>query len=148
MNKDQKVALVEELVGQLQGAEAIFAVDYRGISVSQAADLRARLRDAETVFRVVKNSLTERASDAAGVAELKPLLEGPTALAFVAGDAALAAKALNDAARAFGALEFKGGLMDGAALTADDLRAIARLPAREVLHGQLVGTIAAPLSGL
>jgi large subunit ribosomal protein L10 len=148
MNRDQKAALVEELVRQLQGAEAIFAVDYRGISVSQAADLRARLGEAETVFRVVKNSLTERATDAAGTQDLKPMLEGPTALAFVAGDAALAAKALNDAARTLGTLEFKGGLMDGAALTADDVRAIARLPTRDVLHGQLVGTIAAPLSGL
>jgi large subunit ribosomal protein L10 len=148
MNRDQKAALVEELVAQLQSADAIFAVDYRGISVSQAADLRARLREADTVFRVVKNSLTERASDAAGAAELKPLLQGPTALAFVTGDAAVAAKALNDAARTFGTLEFKGGLMDGAAIDADTVRTIARLPAREVLHGQLVGTIAAPLSGL
>src|SRR6202035_3895894 len=119
MNRDQKAALVEELVAQLQSAEAIFAVDYRGISVSQAADLRARLREADTVFRVVKNSLTERASDAAGASDLKPLLEGPTALAFVTGDAAVAAKALNDAARAFGTLEFKGGMMDGAAIDAD-----------------------------
>jgi large subunit ribosomal protein L10 len=76
------------------------------------------------------------------------LLEGPTALAFVAGDAALAAKALNDAARTFGTLEFKGGMMGGSALTADDVRSIARLPARAVLDAQLVGTIAAPLSGL
>lgn len=148
MNRDQKAALVEELAGQLQSAEAIFAVDYRGISVAAAADLRTRLREAETVFRVVKNSLTERASDAAGAELLKPMLEGPTALAFVSGDAALAAKALSDAARAFGTLEFKGGLMDGNALSADEVRIIARLPAKDVLHGQLVGTIAAPLSGL
>jgi large subunit ribosomal protein L10 len=148
MNRDQKSAVVEELAGQLGSAETIFAIDYRGISVSQAAELRTRLRDAEAVFRIVKNSLTERASDAAGVPALKPMLEGPTALAFVGGDAALAAKALNDAARAFGTLEFKGGLMNGSALTADDVRTIARLPSRDVLHGQLVGTIAAPLSGL
>jgi large subunit ribosomal protein L10 len=148
MNRDQKAAVVEELAGQLQGAEAIFAVDYRGISVSQAAELRGRLRDAEAVFRIVKNSLTERASDAAGMEALKSMLDGPTALTFVAGDAALAAKALNDAARQFGTLDFKGGLMGGAALTADDVRTIARLPARDVLHGQLVGTIAAPLTQL
>ncbi len=148
MNRDQKAAVVDELAGQLQGAEAVFAVDYRGISVTQAAELRGRLREAEAVFRIVKNSLTERASDAAGIPELKPMLDGPTALTFVTGDAALAAKALNDAARLFGTLDFKGGLMNGSALTADDVRAIARLPAREVLHGQLVGTIAAPLSGL
>jgi len=148
MNREQKAAVVEELAEQIRSAEAIFAVDYRGISVAQAAELRARLRDAGTRFRVVKNSLTERASDAAGADTLRGLLEGPTALAFVSGDAALAAKALNDAARTLGTLEFKGGMMNGGALSADDVRAIARLPAREVLHAQLVGTIASPISGL
>jgi large subunit ribosomal protein L10 len=148
MNREQKAALVEELVGQLQDAQAIFAVDYRGISVSAAADLRGRLREAETVFRVVKNSLTERATDSAGAEALKPMLQGPTALAFVNGDAALAAKALSDAARVLGTLEFKGGLLNGAPLTPEEVQRIARLPARDVLHGQLVGTIASPLSGL
>ena len=148
MNRDQKAAVVEELSEQIRSAEAIFAVDYRGISVSDAAELRNRLREAQTRFRIVKNSLTERASDQAGVEALKPMLEGPTALAFVSGDAAVAAKALNDAARTFGTLEFKGGLMNGDTLSGDQIRSIARLPAREVLHGQLVGTIAAPLSGL
>jgi large subunit ribosomal protein L10 len=148
MNREQKAAVVEELSEQIRSAEAIFAVDYRGISVADAADVRNRLRDAGTRFRVVKNSLTERASDQAGAEALKSMLEGPTALAFVSGDAALAAKALSDAGRAFGALGFKGGLMQGNALTAEQIQSIARLPAREVLHGQLVGTIAAPLSGL
>jgi len=148
MNRDQKTAVVDEIAGQIEAAEAIFAVDYRGLSVSAAAELRGRLRDADTRLRIVKNSLTERAADKAGAQELKPLLEGPTALALVHGDAALAAKALNDAARTLGILEFKGGLMDGGVLAAEDIRAIARLPAREVLHGQLVGTVAAPLSGL
>jgi large subunit ribosomal protein L10 len=148
MNRDQKASVVEELTEQIRSAEAIFAVDYRGITVSDVAELRAKLRDAQAKFRIVKNSLTERASDAAGTEALRPLLEGPTALTFVAGDAALAAKALNDAARNLGTLEFKGGLMNGSALTADEVRTIARLPSREVLHGQLVGTIAAPLSGL
>jgi large subunit ribosomal protein L10 len=148
MNREQKAAVVDELAEEIRGAEAIFAVDYRGISVSQAAELRSRLREADTRFRVVKNSLTERASDKAGVESLKALLEGPTALAFVAGDAAVAAKALNDQARALGTLEFKGGLMDGAPVTGEEIRTIARLPAREVLHGQLVGMIASPLSGL
>jgi large subunit ribosomal protein L10 len=148
MNRDQKAALVEELAEQIRSAEAIFAVDYRGISVSQAADLRTRLREAETRFRIVKNSLTERATDQAGADALKSLLEGPTALAFVSGDAALAARALSDAGRTMGALEFKGGLMNGATLSAEDVRSIARLPSREVLQGQLVGTIAAPLTQL
>jgi large subunit ribosomal protein L10 len=148
MNRDQKAAVVDEIAEQIKSSDAIFAVDYRGISVEQAADLRGRLRESGTRFRIVKNSLTERAADQAGVEALKALLEGPTALAFVTGDAALAAKALNDAARALHTLEFKGGLMDSNALSAADVIAIARLPAREVLHAQLVGTIAAPITGL
>ena len=149
MNRDQKAAVVDEIAGQIQAASAIFAVDYRGISVSQIAELRAKLRESDTRFRIVKNSLSERAADKAGAEALRPMLEGPTALALVGGDAALAAKALNDTARALNNLiEFKGGLMDGNALSADDVRAIARLPTRDVLNAQLVGTIAAPLVGL
>ncbi len=148
MNRDQKTAVVQEIAEQIGSAEAIFAVDYRGITVAQIADLRIRLRDADARFRVVKNSLTERAADQAGAAELKPMLIGPTALAMVRGDAALAAKALSDVARQLNLLEFKGGLLDGAVVSADDLRSIARLPAREILQGQLVATIAAPLTGL
>src|SRR5262249_11324566 len=93
-------------------------------------------------------SLSERAAEKAGAEALKPLLEGPTALTLVHGDAALAAKALSDTARALNILEFKGGLMSGNALSADDVRSIARLPAREVLNAQLVGAIASPLTGL
>ncbi len=148
MNKDQKAAVVEDIARQLQAADAVFAVDYRGLTVSQAAELRARLHDAGAVFRVVKNSLTERATEQVGVEQLKPLLQGPTALALVDGDAALAAKALNDTARALRLLEFKGGIMNGSPLSAEEIRSIARLPAREVLHGQLVGMVASPLAGL
>jgi len=148
MNRDQKSAVVEEIAGQLQEAEAIFAVDYRGISVDQVAELRTKLRAADARFRVVKNSLSERAADQAGLDSLKPMLIGPTALAFVKGDAAMAAKALNDTARQLNLLEFKGGVLNGSTLSADDVRSIARLPAREVLYAQLVGTVAAPLTGL
>jgi large subunit ribosomal protein L10 len=148
MNRDQKAAVIEEIAGEITASEAIFAVDYRGLTVAQAAELRERLREADARFRVVKNSLSDRAADQAGVDLLKPLLVGPTALAFVRGDAAAAAKALNDAARTTNVLEFKGGLLNGSALSADDVRSIARLPSREVLTAQLVGTIAAPLSGL
>ena len=148
MNREQKAALVEEIAGQITASEAIFAVDYRGISVAQVAELRGKLRDADASFRVVKNSLTERAADKAGVEELKALLEGPTALTFVRGDAALAAKALNDTGRALQILEFKGGMLGAGTLSADDIRSIARLPSREVLNAQLVGTIASPLTGL
>ncbi|MHB1570727.1 MAG: 50S ribosomal protein L10, partial [Solirubrobacteraceae bacterium] len=148
MNRDQKAAVVDKIAGELAGAEAVFAVDYRGISVDQVAELRSRLREADARFRVVKNSLSERAADVAGMEALKPMLVGPTALTFVNGDAALAAKVLNELARRLNLLEFKGGLMNGSALSADDVRSIARLPAREVLNAQLVGTIAAPLTGL
>jgi len=148
MNRDQKTAVVDEIAGQIKAADAIFAVDYRGLSVSQAADLRAKLRDVDARFRIVKNSLTERAADQAGIDELKPMLVGPTALTLVHGDVALAAKTLNDTARSLNLLEFKGGLLNGSVLSSDDVRSIARLPSREVLQGQLVATIAAPLTGL
>jgi large subunit ribosomal protein L10 len=149
MNRDQKSAVVDEIAGQLQEAEAIFAVDYRGITVDQIAELRTKLRTADARLRIVKNSLSERAADKAGLETLKPMLVGPTALAFVKGDAAIAAKALNDTARRLNnVLDFKGGVLNGSVLTADDVRSIARLPAREVLYAQLVGTVAAPLTGL
>jgi large subunit ribosomal protein L10 len=148
MNKDEKATVVDEIAEPLQGSEAIFAVDYRGISVPQAAELRARLREADATFRIVKNRLTIRAAEKAGTETLTELLEGPTALTFVRGDAAVAAKALNDFSRASDVMEFKGGLLGEQVLTVDEIKSIARLPARDVLHSQLVGTIAAPLTGL
>jgi large subunit ribosomal protein L10 len=148
MNREQKAATIEALAAEIDSAEAVFAVDYRGISVAQAAELRAKLREADASFRVVKNSLTERAADQVGAESLKTLLSGPTALTFVRGDAALAAKAVADQARATQLLPFKGGLMDGDVLDADQIRAISRLPSREVLYGQLVGIVASPIAGL
>ena len=148
MNKEQKSAVVEEIARQISESEAVFAVDYRGISVPQAAEVRARLRDADTTFRVVKNTLTDRAADKAGAEPLREVLEGPTAFAFVHGDAAVAAKAISDFARASGLMPFKGGVMEGRALTIEELQAIARLPARDLLHAQMVGIVASPLTGL
>ncbi len=148
MNRDQKSATIQAIAEQIESAQAVFAVDYRGISVPQAAELRARLRDADATFRIVKNSLTERAADQAGAQSLLTLLDGPTALTFVRGDAALAAKALADFARTQPALEFKGGLLGEDELSVEQIRSIARLPARDVLYAQMVGTVAAPLSGL
>lgn len=148
MNRDQKAAVVEELVEQIDNSAAIFAVDYRGITVAQAAELREKLRAVDARFRVVKNSLSELAADRAGAEHLKPLLSGPVALTFVKGDPAAAAKSLNDTARATNLLEFRGGVLGETALSAEDVRSIARLPSRDVLNAQLVGTIAAPLSGL
>jgi large subunit ribosomal protein L10 len=150
MNREQKAAAIEEVAGQIQEAEAVFAVDYRGISVPQAAELRTRLTEAGARFRVVKNTLTERAADQAGAESLKEVLEGPTAFTFVRvdGDVALAAKALATFRREHDVLAFKGGLMNGDALTIEQMEALSRVPARDVLHAQLVGMIASPITGL
>jgi large subunit ribosomal protein L10 len=148
MNKEQKAAVVDELAEQIEQADAVFAIDYRGLSVTQAVDLRARLGEVDAAFRVVKNRLTSRAVDKAGVESLKELLEGPTAFTFVRGDAALAAKALAGFRREHQLLEFKGGTMEGEPLTVDQIEAIARLPGRDALHGQFVGMLASPLTGL
>ncbi len=148
MDREQKTAVVEGLASELKDATAIFAVDYRGISVPQAAELREGLRDADTRFRIVKNRLTLRAADAAGTDGLKAHLSGPTALALVKGDAALAAKTLRRLGTEWELLEYKGGLMDGEALDPDTFTAIARLPGREALNAQLAGTVASPITGL
>ena len=148
MNKEEKTAIVENLLEEIQSSQAIFALDYRGISVSQIATLRSNLREADSTFRVVKNSLTERAADKAGVEDLKASLEGPTALTFVKGDIAAAAKALSDFASEFELLAFKGGLMDGNIVDADQFTTISRLPNREILVGRLAGMVASPLNGL
>jgi large subunit ribosomal protein L10 len=148
LNRDQKAAVIEAMTTQLREADAVYAVDYRGTSVPQAAELRTKLRDADTRFRVVKNTLTERAADQAGAEALKQYLEGPTALVFVNGDAAVAAKTLADFRRTSGLLAFKGGWMNGDALTPDQIDAIAKLPSRDVLYGRLVGMVASPLTGL
>ena len=148
MNRDQKAATIDALAGELKSAETIIAVDYRGITVAAVAELRTRLRDADATFRVVKNSLTERAADQAGVDGLSGLLQGPTALTFVRGDAAVAAKVIADQARATQLLPFKGGVMGAHELDPSQLSALARLPAREVLYGQLVGVVASPIGGI
>jgi large subunit ribosomal protein L10 len=148
MDRDQKTAVVEQLTEELKGATAIFAVDYRGISVPQAAELREGLREADARFRVVKNRLTLRAADAAGTDGLKDHLIGPTALALVQGDAALAAKTLSRLGTEWELLGYKGGLMDGEKLDPDSFTAIAKLPGREALNAQIAGVVASPLTGL
>ena len=150
MNRDQKAAAVAEIADQIKESQAVFAVDYRGITVAQVAELRGKLRDSDATFRVVKNTLTERAADAADAEALKSVLEGPTALTFVRGDAAGAAKAIADFQKATGGdlLPFKGGLMEGEAVDAAQITAISKLPSREVLYQQLVGLVASPITGL
>ena len=148
MDKEQKAAAVAELSDRLKEAESIFAVDYRGISVTGAAELRTKLREADASFKVVKNRLAKRAVEDAGTEGLDALLEGPTALTFIKGDPVTAAKAISTFAREHEVLVYKGGLMDGQPLDADGFAAIARLPGLDVLHGQLVGMTASPLTGL
>jgi large subunit ribosomal protein L10 len=150
MNKAQKTEAIEQIAAQLQDAAAVYAVDYRGLTVTQAAQLRANLREAGTSFRIVKNSLTLRAADQAGVEAIKPFVRvGPTALAFVvASDPALAAKALDTFARQTQVIELKGGVLEGQELDVEHLRRLARLPSRDQLNAQLAGVVASPLTTL
>src|SRR5271154_5099953 len=148
MNRDEKAVAIAEIATHIDESDAIFAVDYRGITVAQVAELRAKQREADATFKVVKNSLTERAADEVGATTLKDYLSGPTALTFVRGDVATAAKAVADYARATQLLPFKGGLMEGAPLDVEQIRSLSRLPSREVLYSQLVGVVASPIGGL
>jgi large subunit ribosomal protein L10 len=148
MNREEKAQAVAEIAAQIEGAEAIFAIDYRGISVPQAAELRSKLREADASFRVVKNRLTKLAAEKAGRDGLTDLLEGPTALTFIQGDLAMAAKAISSFNREFKLLEYKGGLMDGEVLDAEQFTAIARLPGRDALNAQFAGVVASPITGL
>ena len=148
MNRDDKATAVAEIGEELESAAAVFAVDYRGISVPQAAELRTRLREADASFTVVKNRLAKRATPDAKATDLDEHLVGPTALTFVRGDAVLAAKAISDFAKQNDVLAFKGGIMDGVALDPEGFTKIARLPGVDVLRGQLVGIAASPLTGI
>jgi large subunit ribosomal protein L10 len=148
MDKEQKAAAVAELTEDLKGVDAVFAIDYRGISVTGAAELRRNLAEADAVFKVVKNRLAKRAAADAGVDDLDDLLTGPTALTLINGDAVIAAKAISNFSREHAVLAYKGGFMDGAPLDEDGFKTIARLPGLDVLRGQLVGITASPLTGL
>lgn len=148
MNRDEKSAVIDQVAEQIQESQAVFALDYRGITVSQAAELRAKLREADASLRIVKNTLTELAADKAGAEDLKAFLDGPTAFTFVRGDAAQAAKALAAFRKEYELLEFKGGRMDGSPVTSDEIVAISKLPSRDALNQQLVGVLAYPIGGL
>jgi len=148
MNREEKSATIQEIAAQIEASEAIFAVDYRGISVPQAAELRSKLREADASFRIVKNRLTKLAADKAGEDRLTELLQGPTALTFVRGDTAMAAKAISTFNKEHEVLTYKGGFMDVTTLDEDSFKSIARLPSRDVLNGQFAGIVASPLTGL
>jgi large subunit ribosomal protein L10 len=148
MNREEKSAAIKEIAAEIEAAEAIFAVDYRGISVPQAAELRSKLREADASFRIVKNRLTKIAADQVGEERLSELLQGPTALTFVRGDTAQAAKAITTFNKTHEVLTYKGGFMEGTSLDEAAFKSIAKLPGREVLNGQLAGVVASPLTGL
>ena len=148
MNREGKSAAIQEIAAQIEESEAIFAVDYRGISVPQAAELRSKLREADASFRIVKNRLTKIAADQVGEERLAELLSGPTALAFVRGDTAQAAKAITTFNKEHEVLTYKGGFMETTSLDEVAFKSIAKLPGREVLNGQLAGVVASPLTGL
>ncbi len=141
MPKQQKIERVAELKARIEGSEALLLTEYRGLSVSEITELRRSLAEGGTKFAVIKNTLMRRAVNDAGVAELEALLQGPSAVAFVAGDPVAAAKSVVDAAKRFPTLVLKGGYMDGKMLSADDAKALASLDSREVMLSKIAGLI-------
>ena len=150
MRRDQKEQVVEELTARLKAAETLLVADYRGLTMPQIDELRTRLLESGARFTVVKNTLTRRAAEAAGTEGLLALLDGPSAIAFLDadGDMLATAKALADAARETNVLEIRGGIMQGRAVTAEEVETLAKLPPAEVLRGQVLGAIVAPLTAL
>jgi large subunit ribosomal protein L10 len=148
MKKEHKQEVVDELTQRLQAAETLLVADYRGLTMPQIDELRTRLLESGARFTVVKNTLTRRAAEAAGAEALLTLLEGPSAIAFLEadGDMVAAAKALADAARETRVLEIRGGVMQGRAMSAAEVESLATLPSAEVLRGQVLGAIVAPLT--
>ncbi len=150
MQKSDKEKVVTDLTEKLRGAETMIVADYRGLTMPQIDALRTKLVANGAKFTVVKNTLTRRAAEAAGADALLALLEGPSAIAFVEaeGDAVAVAKALADSARDTKVLEIKGGVMQGRVITGDDVDALAKLPPLDVLRGQVIGAIIAPLNAI
>jgi len=150
MKRDQKQQVVEELTARLKAAETLLVADYRGLTMPQIDELRTRLLESGARFTVVKNTLTRRAAEAAGTEGLLTLLDGPSAIAFLEadGDMVAAAKALADSARETNVLEIRGGILQGRTMTADEVESLAKLPPAEVLRGQVLGAIIAPLTAL
>jgi large subunit ribosomal protein L10 len=143
--RPEKVAVVEEVAARLTDANAVIVTEYRGMKVGQLANLRRQLRDVGGEYKVYKNTLARFAAERAGVEALSDLLVGPTAITFVAGDAAAVAKALRDIARVNPLLVIKGGAMGGKVMSGKDVEALAELPSRDVLLARFAGALQAPL---
>jgi large subunit ribosomal protein L10 len=141
----RKGAVIDEIRSKLDAADAAVLTEYRGLTVTELATLRASLRPAGTEYKVFKNTLARRAAEDTGLAEIVPLLEGPVAIAFVSGDAVMAAKALRDFARNNPNLIVKGGLLNDRVLSQSEMAALADVAPREVLLARLAGGFQAPL---
>jgi large subunit ribosomal protein L10 len=148
MQREDKERVVAELTERLRTADTLFVADYRGLSMPEIDGLRTELLRHGARFSVVKNTLTRRAAEAAGADTLLALLEGPSAIAFLEadGDPVAVAKALGAAARSTRVLTVRGGVLEGSAITADDVENLAKLPAADVLRGQVLGALAGPLT--
>jgi large subunit ribosomal protein L10 len=150
MHRDDKERVVAELTEKLRGADTLIVADYRGLTMPQIDALRGRLLEHGARLSVVKNTLTRRAAEAAGTDQLLALLEGPSAIAFVEsdGDPAAVAKALADSARDTKVLEIRGGIMQGRVISGSDVEELAKLPPLDVLRGQVLAAVIAPLTSL
>ena len=150
MLKTDKERIVEELAAELGSAETLIVADYRGLTNKQLEALRDQLLPQGARLRIVKNTLTRRAAEQAGADELLVMLEGPTAIAFIesSGDPAAVAKALAATAKTTNVLTMRGGILAGKALSGEDVDKLATLPPVDVLRGQLLGVIVAPLTQL
>lgn len=146
MPRPDKVTAVAELTESFRSSSAAVLTEYRGLTVAQLKTLRRTL-GADSSYAVVKNTLTKIAAREAGLADLEPLLQGPSAIAFVSGDPVEAAKGLRDFAKANPLLVIKGGVLDGRMVTADEIKKLADLESREVLLAKLAGAMKASLSG-
>src|SRR3954453_8757162 len=150
MQKEDKERIVSELTDKLRTAETLIVADYRGLTMPQIDALRGKLIENGAKLSVVKNTLTRRAAEAAGADALLALLEGPSAIAFIEtdGDMVAVAKALADSARETRVLEIRGGVMQGRAISGDDVVELSKLPPLDVLRGQVLGAIVGPLQTL
>jgi large subunit ribosomal protein L10 len=150
VKKEDKERVVAELTERLRTSETLIVADYRGLTMPQIDELRSKLLENGARFAVVKNTLTRRAAEAAGADALLALLEGPTAIAFLEsdGDPVAVAKALADAARTTRVLTIRGGLLEGRAIEGAAVEELAKLPPADVLRGQVLGAITAPLTAI
>lgn len=148
MPTEAKRQAVTDLAEMLRDSSALAVADYRGLTVSEMHTVRRSLRANGVSLKVAKNRLLKIAADEAGLAELKPMLDGPTAIATTSGDEVSLARALQDAFRPFKLVTLRGGLLGGQPINAADLQRLASLPGREVLLSRLAGGMAAPLTGM